>query len=277
MIFPPKWMMKRPGFLFPVFFLSCFAASGQGLWYNTDQVALGQTFVTSTGNSNAGLNQAALGWANQHSVSVQHARPFSLKELALSTLSAQFIVGKGAWGATISTMGIKGFRQNSAWISFGMFLRPGITAGIGIHYWSHQIQEYFFYHPGISFAFGIQVKLNDRLSVGAHVFHPFGWYSNNVGRGTDQMMISAGCSYTFFHSVTYLCDLRISPELKIQTCHGMKLKFGEQLETSLGVHNQPFSLSGGIACYHEAWKLHLSFEFIINTGISPASSITHEW
>ena len=277
MISPQKWILKRPGLVIPVFFLSLIPVMGQIYWQEASVASLGNSFVTRKGLCNARHNQAGLGWIDVNSVSLQHSRPFIVKELGISSLSAQIHAGEGAFGTTLSTFGITGLRETSAWISYGMKLHSGITAGLGIHFWSSSIPDQMLYHTGFSFAAGMQAKVNDQLFIGAHVLHPAGWNIEKPGRRNEQMVISAGFSYTFFQTITYYSDLQIMPENHIQTCHGMELKFSERIGFLLGMHNRPFSISGGVAIIHANWTLHAAFEYMIDSGSTPFSSLTYAW
>ncbi|MEN8229924.1 MAG: hypothetical protein ABFS38_17320 [Bacteroidota bacterium] len=277
MISPQKWILKRPGIVIPVFFLSLTPVSGQIQWKEAAVAALGNSFVTRPGLCNASHNQAGLGWIDRNSLSLQHSRPFILKELGISSLCAQIHAGEGTFGTTLSTYGITGLRETSAWISYGMKLHPGITAGLGIHFWCSTIPEQLLYHIGFSFAAGIQAKVNDQLFIGAHVLHPAGWNAITPGMRLDRMVISAGFSYTFFQTVSYYSDLRILSENHIQSCHGIELKLSERIEFLLGMHNHPFSISWGVAFLLDNWTLHAAFEYLIDSGSTPFSSITYAW
>ncbi len=274
---PQMWNLKRPGIVLPVFFLSLIPLIGQIYWQEASVASLGNTFVTRSGYCNARHNQAGLGRIDVNTVSLQHIRPFILNELGISTLSAQILAGEGAFGATLSSFGILGLRQTSAWISYGMKLQHGITAGLGIHLWSSTIPDKVFFHPGFSFALGIQARINDLIVIGAHVNHPVGWYSDNPGQGNDPMVISIGGSYTFFQTITYYSNLQLFSETQIQSCHGIKLKFKERVELLLGMHNRPISISGGVATIFPNWNLYIAFEYIIDSGPIPSSSFTYAW
>lgn len=275
MIFPQKWNLRRPGILLPVFFLSLIPVNGQISWQEASVTSLGNTFVTRTGYCLARHNQAGLGWIDRNTVSLQHSRPFTLNELGISTLSAQILAGGGAFGTTLSSVGIAGLRQTSAWISYGMKLQQRITVGLGLHFWNSSIPDQMFFNPGFSFALGIRAKINDQFVLGAHVLHPLGWYADSPGPVNDGMVISMGCSYTFFQIISYYFDLQLIPEYQIQSCHGIQLKFKERAEMLLGMHNKPFSISGGVAVNFPKWTLYIAYEYIIDSGYMPSSSFTY--
>lgn len=277
MISPQKWNLKRPGLLIPVFFLSLIPMSAQLPWPEASIAAIGGCFAARSGYTNARYNQAGLGRINKNSISLQHSLPFIINGLGISSVSGQIQVGEGAFGAAFTTFGIRGLSTSSAWISYGMKLHPGITAGIGIHLWNHSIPERVIFNPGFSCALGIQARVNEKLVIGGHVLHPFYWTANEQSQQAQFMVISAGCSYTFFQSTTFLSDLHIMPDRKIQLCYGLALDIRESIKILFGMHNMPVAISGGIETVHLHWTIHISFEYLIDSGSTPSTSLSYAW
>ena len=274
---PRKWNMIRPGFLIPVFFLSCYPGSGQVPWQESSVSAVGGCFASRTGLTDGRYNQAGLGWIEHHSLSVQHARPFILCDLGISSLSIQVPAKTGGFGATLSSFGITGLRQTSTWISYGLKLHPDLSAGLGLHFWNSSIREHSLYHFGASCALGIRFRINQNLFLGAHVMHPVSWPDREPDTVYRLMMISTGFSYTFFKSTTYHSDLHILPEGTLQWCHGLEHHLSESIKILLGMHNRPYSVSGGITVRHNRWSITIAFAYRIDTGTTPSSSLSYAW
>jgi hypothetical protein len=277
MIFPPVWKVTRPGFLIPVFFLWFCAVSGQHAWHEAAVSATGGTFVARHVISDGRYNQAGLGWTARHSVSLQHAQPFMTGELAIASLSFLLPAGKGGFGTTFSTLGIKGYRQTSAWISYGMKLHPGFSAGLGLHIWNTGIPGEMIHHFGVSCALGIQVRLSGDLCLAGHVMHPLSWSDLEPELESRKMMISAGGSYTFFRTATYHTDLHCHPSGYLQWCHGLEISRAKTMRFLLGMHNRPVSLSGGISLEYHRWSATIALEYLFDTGTTPSSSLTYAW
>ena len=177
----------------------------------------------------------------------------------------------------LSSFGIPGFRQSSLWISFGMKFHPSVTAGLGLQFQNTGISERAFFHSAISCALGIQVKLNEDLCLSGHVMHPAHWSDLDARLSNDKMMISAGISYTFFEIATYFSDLHLLPSGVLQWCHGIEINAAEKLTLILGMHNHPWSVSGGMALKYHHWSVNLAAEYCFDTGTTPSSAITYAW
>lgn len=268
MISPPRWMLKRPGILLPVFFLSLIPATGIGQYVvpESETAALGRTFVSRSGYLTAGHNQAGLGWTEFHSLSLQHSRPFM--ELGISVLAARVKTRNGALGMVVSTYGIKGLRQSSVWISYGMRLSPKLCAGLGMQVRNFSIPEKNFYQPGLDLALGIQLKLSEAWMLGAHV-------ASESFR--QRMCISAGCAYSFFNTATVYSEFHVRSEQHIQLSHGLEWAFQNSLSLMMGISNLPLCWSAGLAVQHNKWVIHLAFQYLTESGSIPYSSLHYAW
>lgn len=279
MISPPGLMLKRPGILIPVFFLSLFTiqATCQSPWPETGSAALGGCYITGHGFSCAGQNQAGLGFIEHSSFTFQHCRPYLLKEIGISTLSAQFKSATGALGISMASRGIKGFRQTTMWLSYGMRLYPGISAGMGIHLWNSAIPEQFIYAPGISFALGLQISINDHWRLGGGLFHPTGWCGQPALSVQQSIAIETGFSYTFLDSGHLYSEIHIQPGKGLILCNGLDWTIHQHTIFRTGVSTKPFTFSWGISQEVRGWILEFSFQCRIDSGVAPFTSITHAW
>ncbi len=272
-------MIKRPGLLIPVFFLSLFygTVSCQDQSLGTASAALGGSSVCLQGYWCSAQNQAGLGFIEQSSITLQHSMPFLLKELGISSLAGQFTFRRGGLGTVFSTMGIRGFRQNSLWFSYGLRLHPDISAGLGIHFWNTTLTEQHMYAPGISFALGLQIRINEQWKLGGRLIHPAGWSTQTKFCGQELMSFESGFSYTFFSASRILFDLRILPGQSIILCGGMEWILNKQLNLRIGICNRPFTYSWGISLNFTKWIAEFSFQYRVDTGLSPLTSLSHAW
>ncbi len=279
MIFPLLWTLKRPGWMIPVFFLlpAQLSVSGQHDWHESGSAALGGAFVTREGYSCAGWNQACLGAIEQHSLSLQHSRPYLLKELGQSSLSGQFTTGNGALGLYLSSHGIKGLRQSSFWLSYGMKLHPNVAAGMGIHLWNSSMAEHLFHASGISFAMGIRARINPQWVLGAHIKHPASWNSRAPAYTHTSMSLATGFSYTFLKSAIIYSEIHIIPPRGISLVEAIEWPLGKGFIMSAGFSSKPISLCWGISLSHSHWRLQFSFQYRSHSGTVPLSTLSHVW
>ena len=277
MILPRKWLIRRPGFLIPVFFLSCCQTFAQLYQQDARTVALGQCYTSCSGVASAGLNQAGLGRISKNSCSLHHLRPFITPELDIVSLSAQLSLKRGGPGLVLSTMGITGMRQSSAWISYGLMLHPRLHAGAGIHLRISSIAEEAIFHPEAGFAIGFQFTVREGLILGAHINHPAAWSDARPGTRGEQLMISSGFSYAFFKSARFHTEFHVRTGTPVQWCNGIEIEITDSLQLFLGMNTWPWSLSAGLFYEYRSWRITLAASCCMDTGITPATTLSYAW
>lgn len=279
MISPSGLMLKRPGICIPVFFLSLLHTTvfSQVQWPEAASAALGNSFVCLEGYMCTSQNQAGLGFIEHSSLSIQHGRPYLLKELGISSLSGQFSTGDGALGLTLSSMGLRGFRQSSLWLSYGQRLHPDISAGAGLHFWSQSLDEHVFYAPGIGVSLGLQIRIREQWKLGARIFHPAAWSFLSAPTNQESMRIEAGLAYSFFRVARIYAELHIRPEAPIILCGGCEWILNQQVHMRTGICSGPFTFSWGILLRFTRCISEFSFQYRTDTGLSPLTALSYEW
>lgn len=277
MIKPRKWIIERPGFLIPVFFLSCFPMGGQVFQPDAISAGLGSCFVGRSGEASASLNQAGLGRISQSSIALHHKRPFITSGLDILSLSLQFALKNGGPGLSFSTIGVPGMRQTSAWLSYGMSLHSRLYAGVGIRLLNTSIEDEAFYLLGAGFALGFQFLVNDELIIGAHMTTPESWMSGTMANGQKTLMITSGFSYLFYETARFHSEVRVQTGKALQWCSGMDIKISKALSLLIGLNNQPWSFTAGISLKHKQWLIALAGSYCMDAGTTPQSTLSYGW
>ena len=274
---PHMWKVLRPGWLIPVFFLCQPEAPGQISGEECGVMALGGTYVTRQGACMAMHNQAGLGDMTNRSLSIQHARPFLIGDLGVSSLSFQWGVLHGALGATLSHAGIRGYSQTSAWFAYGISMTEQWTAGVGLHFWNQSIGENWFRHPGFSFAAGVRWQIHDRIRWGIHVAHPVGWASGLPGKYGLPMTIASGVCLLPGQGISLYLEVVSVTGHALQWRSGLEWELNQQILLQFGCQPAPLTISGGFSCQHHRWILQIAFAYGPENGTSPATGLTYAW
>lgn len=277
MNFPPSWNLKRPGKTIPVFFLCLAPAFGQTMEGECSTAALGNTFLIRSGYCLPAQNQAGLGRFDGNSVSLQHSRPALCPDLGISSISLQIVTSHGALGTMVSHYGIRGLGFTSAWLAYGIALRKGWSAGVGIHFWHATLREKWIHHPCFSFAAGIQAVISDQLTLGAHISHPAGWYSSLSQTASHPMMITVGGAWRIFPMIYNFWELEFITGNRVRWKLGIEWKERRELGLQIGVHNQPFTVSGGISVTLKKWNIQSAFTYMLEQGSTPFTALSYEW
>jgi hypothetical protein len=177
---------------------------------------------------------------------------------------------------TLSTLGLRGYRQSSLWLSYGMRLHPRVAAGVGLQLRHMGITDKTCLHLGLSCALGLMVRTGENLVLGGHVMHPVSWTSDRWGARGNPMIISLGWSYSFTGTATWNGDLRLASGGAIGWCQGLEIRAGERLTLLTGMHNHPFAISGGTTLRYRHWSITIAAEYIPEMGLTPSSTLSHE-
>jgi len=274
---PRRWMLRRPGMLIPVFFLSSSVAAGQFPAREATVVSLGGSFTNASGFSSAAGNQAGLGWIDGPSLSLHQSLPLLTGGLTFSSICIQSATTSGGIGAHLSTLGIPGLNQSSLWVSSGVMLFPGVSAGAGLNVRLTSTGDRFFHRPGIGCALGIQVRIGEDLMIGGHIRHPAAWTPETSGPAVDHMMISSGVSCIFFRNHTYYTEFHLMPGTGLQICQGIRSIIGDRVGISFGFHNHPCSFTGGLDWDPGNWTIQFAYEFMPDNGPTPHITLAREW
>jgi hypothetical protein len=271
--------MKGPGKLIPVFFLSLLQAnlSGQVEWPGAASAALGGSFVCRQDYMCSSQNQAGLGFAEHSSISIQHGRPFLIRELGITSLSGQFRTGKGALGISFATTGLKGLRQSSFWLACGLKLHPRVSAGAGLHFWNTSIREQAFFAPGIGFSLGLQVRIRDRWKLGVRLNDPAAWSQPPEAFADESMSLETGAACSIFNVGQLFAELHIKPGMPIILCGGAEWSLNRQIVFRTGISSGPYTFSWGISFRFKRCVADFSFRYRSQTGLSPLSALSYEW
>lgn len=278
MISPWGLMLKGPGMIIPVFFLLLqhAALAGQVISQGTGSAALGGCFVCLQDPKCSLQNQAGLGFLERSSISIQHGRPFLLKDLGISSLSGQFRAGKGAIGMAAATVGLNGLSQSSLWLSCGQRLHPQISAGVGLHIWSTSIRNQFLFAPGLGFTMGLQVRLSDSWILGTRLSHPFAWSRHPYGF-RKPMGLQCGFARSIFDVGQLYAQVNIEPGFPITLCSGAQWKLNGQILFRTGIRSGPLSFTWGMVLKFQKYLIEFSGIYSSDTGLSPLSGLSYEW
>jgi hypothetical protein len=186
-------------------------------------------------------------------------------------------MGNGALGLMLSSMGLKGLRQSSLWLSYGQKLHPDISAGVGMHFWNSSISEHLFYAPGIGVSLGLQIKIQEQWKLGARVFHPAAWSFRSAPNRKESMRIETGFAYSFFRVARIYSELQIRPNASIILCGGCDWALNQQIRIRTGISSGPFTFSRGIFLRLKRCIAEFSFQYRTDTGLTPLTALSYEW
>jgi len=272
---PPSRGAGRPGFLIPVFFLLlCLPLSSQELYRGTLPLSLAGFYTALPTCPSASANQAALGWSDENLLSLQQWQPFIIKEISVSGLSAVFHLFPGRGSVAFNTFGMPGYHRSALWLSYGMRLGSGCSAGIGFRTQLVSVKGDLTYKWQTSVSGGILVKINDRLIAGAHLTDPLYVPANKTPLSGPPTELAAGLDLESTPGLHLYLQLSYSTYRQGILILATTWQANERLAFHAGYSTLAHTCSLGTTCTQRNWEICVAVPWIPGTGLSPSLRLT---
>ncbi|MFT4753038.1 MAG: hypothetical protein ACI9GM_001282 [Salibacteraceae bacterium] len=221
---------------------------------------LGNANVTLTDFWSANNNQAGLGGVRNFSIGGSYENRFGLSELGLSTLQMAIPVKFGTFGLTIQQFGFADYSESKFGIAYGMALSEKINLGGQIDYYHIQLAEAQTQNKdALAIELGIQVKLTEKFSMGAHLFN----LTNSELKGDFQeklpMILSLGIQYAFSPKLFAVVDLEKNIDLPSNLKAGVEYHPVKAFYFRGGLNTYDFHFTGGLGADIKGLKIDLGF------------------
>jgi len=268
----------RPGYIIPVFFLLLSPQiSAQEILPGPLSASLGGCYASLTADPLPSGNQASLGWLEGTSLSITHWQPFIIPEVSVSGLSASFHLFPGYLGISLNSWGIPGYHRTALWLSYGMMLGKNVSAGIGFRSGLISTAYGFFYQWQVSVSGGLIIRLNDKLTVGAHICDPFSVTAFKTPMTGLSSMISGGISYLLTSGLTLYLQASYSSAQKAGISLGTLWQVSQLIAFQAGYRSTPQTHSFGVTISPGKWIFQLAVPWVGGKGISPSAGITKKF
>ena len=272
-----QWILKRPGTFVPVFFLSLFSIlKAQYHLPGTSSAGLAGCVSALSGISGIDGNQGGLGWSGDAIICAEYAMPFTMKELGYAGLSATIPALDGNLGGKLVSGGIRGYREHSLWLSYGLRLGKQFSAGAGLFYNITSTGNKIVHHHRTSFAGGIQVRLSEQLIIGGHVRFPYQYSNPGSPYRRLQAAISLGGALDFFQSNTFYAECELNEITRFSISAGVKSVLGKLVILQTGFRTSPATFSFGTGFKITKMEIRFASQMIYKSGSSTFFGIHYE-
>ncbi len=235
---------------------------------------LGNHYTTLSDVFSANNNQAGLGFIKDYSFGISARNRFILSELNRFYAVAALPTKTGTFGLNLSYFGQPSFNEKKIGIGFGKAFGEKFSAGLQFDYLNIAIEEYGQRHL-FTFEVGMQYKILEELSVGAHLFNPL---RLDITEESDEKLPTVmrfGLSYTPSKKIALLAevdkDLDFQPVYKV----GIEYKVIDKLTLRTGFNANPFSAAFGVGLFVKDLVIDVSSTFHPVLGVSPALSLLY--
>lgn len=232
------------------------------------------------GNANATLfdiwstnnNQAGLGSVKQFGVGISYENRFGLSELGLSNLNMAIPLKFGVLGLTVQQFGFTDYNENKFGIAFGKELSKKVNLGGQIDYYHINIAEAQTQNKdALAVELGIQVKMTDKFSMGAHVFNLTNAELQGDFNEKLPMILALGLKYDFSKKVFAVVDIEKNIDLPTNLKVGIEYHPIDALYFRGGLNSYDFHFTGGMGV--ELKRLNIDVGFSHQTYLGYVSQL----
>lgn len=271
-------VIRRPGALFPVFFLLVFNLAGaQSFQAGPQSAGVGGCYATRSGATAIAGNQAGLGWDGERLVMAECSMPFLVRELGIAGISLSLPLYHGHIAGKFISAAIPGYHDHSLWLSYGLRIHQHISAGAGLCSNLIGIRDRLIHHYRVSFAGGLQVKTGERLIMAGHILYPLQYSSSERSEVRLAGQIALGCSYEFFENNLLHAECRVDGNGHPLFIAGIESAPGELVTLSAGISSNPLGFSFGTGFRLTHCAVVLAFRQVMKYGLTSSIGLEYEF
>jgi len=222
-------------------------------------------------------NQAGLAYYNHLSAGFYYENRFLTKELSLKSGGFVLPTNSGNFGLNLTYFGYSKYNESKVGISYARAFGKVLAIGLQLDYLHTSIAEDYGKKGLVTFELGLLSKINEHLTLGAHIFNPIGAKLAEYEDERIPAILKVGAAYSFDSNIL------ISVEAEKDTEHDPILKFGleyriiEKIFVRGGVSSNPGTYSFGFGLNLDKLKIDFSSTIHQTLGYSPQISVYYNF
>lgn len=188
-------------------------------------------------------NQAGIAWVENFGGFAFAEQRFLLEELAGLTAGIVLPTKAGNFGATLGYLGFERFSEQKVGLAYGRKLLRNLSVGGQLDLFNQQTGNFGNFST-LTFEFGLQMAVNERLTIGAHTLNPIQATLDNGEGLTSNFRL--GLAYDPIKSASIYAEAEQDIESTVPVFRGgLAYRPIERLEVRIGVRSKPSGFSFG--------------------------------
>lgn len=220
-------------------------------------------------------NQAAMGFAEQSSVSVYYAHTGIAEGVNNFMAMGQFKLKKGGTlGFSGSYYGYELFNDKKIGLAYGLKLAEFVSIGAQIDFLNNKVSGYGS-NSAVTFELGTLFKVNKNVQIGAHVYNPA---RVRYGKDTEERVPTVfrlGATYTTKEKVWITGEIEQDLDMNLAFRAGIDYKANDYLFIRAGMLTYPLSGTVGVGVLYKGLRFEILGAYQKITGISPHLGISY--
>ena len=222
-------------------------------------------------------NQAGLAFYNHFAAGAYYENRFLTKELSLKSGGMVLPVNNGVFGLKVSYFGYSMYNESKFGLAYARRLGEKIAVGVQLDYLLTSFGNDYGSKGLATFEIGILSKINEHLSLGAHVFNPINAKLAGYGNERIPAIIRVGASYAFDDKLMATAEVEKETEFDPVAKFGIEYRIIEEIYVRGGIASNPGLYAFGFGVNLKNLKLDFSSSVHQVLGFSPQISMTYRF
>ncbi len=224
-------------------------------------------------------NQAGLGFIKDFSAGAYYESRFLLPELALggAVVAAPLKNNKGTFGLSFRNFGYQLYSESKLGVAFGRALSDQLSIGVQLNYHQIRIADVYGNRSVVTAEAGIQYKLANKLTIGAHVFNPNRSKLTDLDADRLPAVIRLGIRYEFSENLFLAIESEKDTYNPAVFRAGLEYRIAEILYLRAGFNTNPLANSFGFGLLLKRLRVDFAGNFHPVLGFTPQTSLTYQF
>lgn len=238
---------------------------------------MGNASVTHTDFWSVHNNQAGMTNLKMLSAGIYFENKYLLKELSLKSAAIVMPTSSGVFGLTMNYFGYSAYNETKIGLAYAKQLGKKLSAGVQLDYLSTRIAENYGNRNMLTFEVGLLSQINDKFSIGVHVFNPVRAKLSEYNDERTATVIKLGASWTFSKKII-LCaeaekDINLDPIYKT----GLEYHIIEPIYVRMGIATNPLVNTFGFGMNFNKLKIDFASSVHSVLGYTPQFSLIYNF
>lgn len=224
----------------------------------------------------ANNNQAGLAFVEDLSAGLYYENRFLLKETSYKAGAFVLPTKTGAFGISIASFGFTEFMETRAGLSYGLKFSERFAVGVQMNYLRTSLTQEFGSKNSVTGAVGLIGKLNDEITIGAHVYNPNRSKLAEYDNERIPTVMKLGMDYRFSEKLMIVVETEKDIDFDAIVKFGVEYQFMDILYVRGGISNNPTSSAFGFGLIMKNFILEASSSFHQTLGMTPGISLIYK-
>jgi len=236
-------------------------------------MSMGGTRVTSDDINSVFGNQAGLANLENISFTVFGENRYFLANVNQFSAGFGLPTSAGSFGLALQYFGFEDYNEQKVGLAYARKLSKRLSIGAQVDYLNLRIPIYG-NQGNITFEVGLQGKINERLTLGTHIFSPItiSFSENDV----VPTIFAIGGLYQASPKLKFTAELEKDFELPVNLKGGLEYRVVDVLSLRVGINTYPVQSSFGIGLYLKNIRIDVASVFHQVLGVTTGFSVSYD-